>query len=180
VGGLWLLQESLRAWTEHGRGYDMAALLAEAEALPAGGPVVDVDDPVFLAPGDMPDRIATAAASRGHRRPATPAETVRCVIDSLAASFADTVHRAAELAHAEVDVVHTVGGGAQNALLCQLTANAAGVPVAAGPIEATALGNVLVQARTHGALGASLEDIRSRVARLPEVRRFEPLPARSS
>ena len=170
VGGLWLLQESLRAWGVD----DPAALLHEAEALPDGGPVVDVDDPEFLAPGDMPARIGATASASGQQPPRTHPEVVRCIIDSLALAYAATVQRAAELAGLEIDIVHVVGGGSQNELLCRLTAAASGIPVTAGPVEATALGNVLVQARAHGAAPSSLEDLRAMVNRSTKIRRYEP------
>jgi rhamnulokinase len=165
VGGLWLLQECLRAW---GRD-DLTVLLAEAGALPAGGPTIDVDDDAWIPPGGMPDRIAAAAG-----RPLDPAQTTRCIVDSLAAAYARTVHEAAALAGTEVDVVHVVGGGSQNELLCRLTAEAVGLPVLAGPVEATALGNVVVQARAHGTLPSSLEGIRERLATSSRLRRYEP------
>jgi len=165
VGGLWLLQECLREW---GRD-DLQALLTEAAALPAGGPTVDVDDDRWIPPGGMPERIATAAG-----RPLDPAQTTRCIVDSLAAAYARTVHQAAELAGTQVEVIHVVGGGAQNELLCRLTAEAAGIPVLAGPVEATALGNVLVQARTLGLVPASLEALRARQAATTPLRRYAP------
>jgi rhamnulokinase len=166
VGGLWLLEECLRAWP----GADRDALLAAAAGLPPGGPLVDVDDPAFIPPGGMPGRIAAAAG-----RPAlTPAEATRCILDSLAAGYARTVHRAADLATTGVDVVHVVGGGSQNTLLCQLTADASGLPVLAGPVEATALGNVAVQARAHAAAPPSLEAIRARIAASTPLRRYDP------
>jgi rhamnulokinase len=166
VGGLWLLQESMREWQRD----DLADLLAAAGQLAAGGPIIDVDDPAFIPPGRMPDRIAAAAG-----RPAmTEVETTRCILDSLAAGYAHTVERASALAGREVDVIHVVGGGSQNAVLCQLTADAAGVPVLAGPVEATALGNVLVQARAHGAVSASLEAMRSTIAASFALQRYEP------
>ncbi len=93
----------------------------------------------------MPQRIAAAARAAGQRGPETPAETVRCIIDSLAVAYARAVRQAADLAGETVDVVHVVGGGSQNALLCQLTSDFLGLPVLAGPTEATALGNVLIQ-----------------------------------
>jgi rhamnulokinase len=118
----------------------------------------------------MPDRIARAAG-----QPAmSPAQIVRCIIDSLAAAYASTVHRAAELASVEVDVIHLVGGGSQNELLCRLTAELAGLPVVAGPTEATAIGNVMVQARAHGAAPGTLEAIRARVAASTPSRRYHP------
>jgi rhamnulokinase len=166
VGGLWLLQECLRTW-EHD---DFTGLLDAAGRLPAGGPRIDVDDPVFIPPGQMPERIAAAA----DRPTMTQVETTRCIIDSLADAYARAVHRAADLAGRDLDVIHIVGGGSQNALLCRLTAAAAGLPVLAGPVEATALGNVLVQARAHGAMPTSLEAIRARLAASTSLRRYEP------
>jgi rhamnulokinase len=147
---------------------DLAALLDEAAGL-APGPTVDVDDEAFIAPGDMPARIAAAVGCE-----MTRGETVRCVLDSLAAGYRSAVDRAAGLAGRQVDVVHVVGGGSQNELLCQLTADAVGRPVVAGPVEATALGNVLVQARAHGALTGDLDDLRRVVVDSVELRRYEP------
>ncbi len=149
VGGLWLLQESMRAW---GRD-DLARLLAEAAELPDGGPIIDVDDPAFIPPGDMPQRIADAAG----RRDLTPVATARCIIDSLATAYARTVQRGRGPGrhHGRGDP-HRRWGSA-NDLLCRRTADLAGLPVVAGPVEATALGNVVVQARAAGALVGSLE-----------------------
>jgi rhamnulokinase len=172
--GLWLLQESLRVWERAGLGADLAELLGAAGALPPGGPVVDPDDPAFVPPGDMPARIRAACRQAGQREPASQAELVRCVLDSLAAAFARTVRDAARLSGREVEVVHLVGGGARNQLLCQLTADACGLPVLAGPVEATALGNVLVQARAHGAVGGDLDALRALLRATQEVRRYQP------
>ena len=166
VGGLWLLQESLREW----RDLDLPTLLAQAEALPAGGPTVDVDDPAFIAPGDMPRRIATAATGPLD----TPARTVRCVLDSLAIAYARTVDQAVDLTGRDVDVIHVVGGGSRNDLLCRLTATLSGRRVTAGPVEATALGNVLVQARSHGAAPSTLEAMRARLATTSDIRHYDP------
>ena len=173
-GGLWLLQESLRAWQERGRPHDADALLREAAMLGSGGPRIPVDDPTFIPPGGMPARIAAAAAHAGYWPPETPAETVRCIIDSLADAYARTAREAAELAGIDIDVLHVVGGGSRNELLCQSTADAAGLPVLAGPVEATALGNVLVQARAHGAAPESLDELRAIVTRSLPQRRYDP------
>ncbi|WP_158853730.1 rhamnulokinase [Saccharothrix deserti] len=166
VGGLWLLQESLREWSD----LDVSDLLAQAERLPSGGPTVDVDDPAFIAPGDMPQRIAAAAT--GPLR--TPAETVRCILDSLAVAYARTVEQATQLTGRDVDVIHIVGGGSRNDLLCRLTANLSGRRVTAGPVEATALGNILVQARAHDAAPESLEDLRATLATTEDIRHYHP------
>jgi rhamnulokinase len=149
---------------------DLAGLLRGAAAEPAFAAVVDLDDPVFLPPGDMPERINRAAGLRDPE----PAAVVRCILDSLAVAFAEAVSDAERLSGQPVEVVHLVGGGSQNALLCQLTADAAGRPVVAGPVEATALGNVLVQARTHGVLSGDLAALRGRVRAASRLHRYEP------
>lgn len=174
VMGLWLLQESLRAWERAGQPADLPTLLGAAADQPAGGPVVDPDAPAFLPPGDMPARIQAACRRTGQPEPEGQAQLVRCILDSLAAAFARTVHDAARLSGQEVDVVHLVGGGARNRLLCQLTADACRLPVLAGPVEATALGNVLVQARAHGWITGGLQTLRALLRETQEVRRHWP------
>jgi rhamnulokinase len=169
IMGLWLLQECLADW---GRP-DLGALLAEAASVPPLRSVVDAGDPVFLAPGRMPERIAEACRSGGQPVPATPAETTRCVLDSLALAHRRAVDDARRLADRHVDIVHMVGGGVRNALLCQLTADACRLPVVAGPAEAAATGNVLVQARAHGLL-ADHSEARALVAGAEPLVRYEP------
>jgi rhamnulokinase len=173
VGGLWLLQESMRTWVDEGYSPDLQTLLDDAAALPSGS-TFDVDNDTFLAPSDMPMRIANSVSASGQRAPSNPAEVVRCILDSLAASYAHTIRHAAELSGREIDVVHIVGGGSQNELLCQLTANATGKPVIAGPVEATAIGNVLVQARAIGAAPGSLQDLRALVIASTKLTRYQP------
>jgi rhamnulokinase len=175
VMGLWLLSESLRTWRLRGREVDLGEVLVAAAALPAGGPRIDPNDPAFLPPGDMPTRIVEACRDTGQpiRDPQPPA-IVRCILDSLAAAFARAVDEAENLSGRPIDVVHIVGGGSQNALLCQLTADAARRPLVAGPVEATALGNLLVQARTHGALHGDLSALRARVRGTTRLERYEP------
>lgn len=168
-GGLWLLQECLREW---GPSVTLEDVLADAAQLPTGGPLIDADSDSFIPPDNMPARIRAAAGAALE----SPAAVVRCILDSLALAYARTLRQAADLAGQPIDVVHVVGGGSQNRLLCQLTADATGLPVVAGPVEATALGNVLVQARADGALGrgASLADLRSAVARTAQTQTYEP------
>jgi rhamnulokinase len=174
VTGLWLLQESLRVWRRAGLPAELPRLLAAAAELPRGGPLVDPDDPAFLPPGDMPARIREACRRSGQPVPEGQAETVRCILDSLAAAFARTVRDAVRLSGREVEVVHLVGGGARNRLLCQLTADACELPVEAGPVEASALGNVLVQARAHGSVDGDLGALRALLRATQPVRRHEP------
>jgi rhamnulokinase len=174
VMGLWLLQESLRTWEHAGEASDLTGLLAQAAELPAGGPQVDVDDPGFMAPGDMPARIAEACRGSGQAPPPDRASLVRCIIDSLAAAFARAVEDAGRLSGRPIEIVHIVGGGSRNTLLCQLAADACGRPVVAGPVEATALGNLLVQARAHRLIEGDLETLRSLVRATSDLRRYEP------
>ncbi|MBO1741862.1 rhamnulokinase family protein [Leifsonia sp. TF02-11] len=174
VMGLWLLSESLREWQRRGLHVDIAGLLAEATELPRPAEVFDAEDPRFLAPGDMPGRIAGWFDERGMRAPASPAGMVRVIVESLAAAFAETVRTAASLSGVRVEAVHIVGGGARNALLCQATADRSGLPVLAGPVEATAIGNVLVQGRAAGLLSGDLETLRALVARTTQIVRYDP------
>lgn len=169
IMGLWLLQECLRAWG----GPELGGLLREAARVPALRSVVDAGDAAFLAPGRMPERIADACRASGQPVPESPAEITRCILDSLALAHRRAVGEAQELAGHPVDVVHIVGGGTRNALLCQLTADACGLPVMAGPTEAAALGNVLVQARAHG-LAGDLAGMRRLLARTQPSTRYEP------
>ncbi|WP_328904488.1 rhamnulokinase [Streptomyces sp. NBC_00441] len=180
VMGLWLLQESQRTWASQGLPTDLDALLAAAGALPAGGPVVDCDDPRFLPPGDMPARIREVCRERGTELADGQAALVRCVLDSLALAYRDALDEAERLSARRIDVVHLVGGGARNELLCRLTADACGRPVVAGPVEAAALGNVLVQARAAGAVSGGLPELRALLARTQEVVRHEPRTAASA
>jgi rhamnulokinase len=174
VMGLWLLQESQRSWAASGLPADLPDLLAGAARVPAFTAVVDPDDPRFLPPGDMPGRIAAACTETGQTPPQSQAETVRCILDSLALAYRRAVRRAAELSGTDVEVVHLVGGGARNTLLCQLTADACGLPVVAGPVEAAALGNALVQARAAGAVTGGLPELRALLRATQETRIYTP------
>ncbi|MFD7455709.1 rhamnulokinase [Streptomyces sp. NPDC059868] len=169
IMGLWLLQECVRAWGEP----DLGELLRAAAVVPALRSVVDAGDAAFLAPGRMPERIAEACRGSGQPVPESPAEVTRCILDSLALAHRRAVEDAQRLAGHCVDVVHVVGGGVRNALLCQLTADACGLPVVAGPTEAAALGNVLVQARAHELVG-DRADMRRLLTRTQPLTRYEP------
>ena len=174
VMGLWLLQESVRTWTAAGQPSDLATLLDEAGRVPPLQVVVDPDDPVFLPPGDMPARIAEAARRTGQPPPADPPAVVRCILDSLALAYRARLREVQDLSGRVVDTVHVVGGGVHNTLLMQLTADACGLPVVAGPAEAAALGNILVQARTLGAAPGDLPGMRALLRATQPLRRFEP------
>lgn len=177
VTGLWLLSETVRAWEqEDGGAIDLPALLAAAARADAPAVLFDANDPTLAAPGDMPGRIAAVIRAAGGPVPEGRAAFARVIVESIASAFADAVHTAARLADRDVDVIHVVGGGSLNELLCQATADRSRLPVLAGPVEATALGNVLVQARAHGWFGADapLEALRAAVAAAFSPRRYEP------
>jgi rhamnulokinase len=173
VSGLWLLQECQRWWGEAAS--SLESLLRAAAGVEPLRFIVDADDPVFLPPGDMPGRIAGWLAERGLPTPSGPAEITRCILDSLALAYRRALLSALSLSGRHADVVHIVGGGSRNELLCQLTADATGLPVLAGPAEATALGNILVQARALGAAPTSLSGLRTLLRRGGiELRSYSP------
>lgn len=173
IMGMWLLEECRRTWAEQGQPVSHPELSAEAAAAPPFAAVIDPDDPSFLPPGDMPARIAAYCRRTGQQPPATRGSLVRTVLESLALAHARVLAEAAALADREVGVIHLVGGGSRNELLCQLTADAAGLPVVAGPVEATAIGNLLVQARARGLVG-DREDMRRLISRTQPLRRYAP------
>lgn len=173
VAGLWLLQESLRTWAADDAA-DLDDLLAAAARLPALRWVIDADDPALVAPGDMPARMAAACAALGQDPPNDRAETVRSILDSLALAHRRALLDVQELSGRHADTVHLVGGGARNELLCQLTADACGLPVVAGPVEASAVGNILVQARALGVAPGDLAGLRGLIRASSRLRRFQP------
>ncbi len=153
VMGLWLLEESRKAWDDPP--YDELHRLAEAET--GEVPLFDPDDEALLRPGDMTQRIAAACEAAGQSAPREPGAVVRSILVSLACKYRWTLERLEAVSGREVHRIHVVGGGVRNALLCRLTADLCGREVLAGPVEATALGNVLVQARAAGELGSRAE-----------------------
>jgi rhamnulokinase len=175
VMGLWLLQECRRTWAREGREYSYEELTRLAQAVPAAGPLLDPDHPAFLPPGDMPGRIRRFCRETRQSPPGEPGEVVRCVLESLALKYRWVLERAEEITGRRAEVIHVVGGGVRNTLLCQLTADATRRPVRAGPVEATALGNLMVQAYARGYLG-SLEEIRAAVrGSSVEVHDYQPM-----
>lgn len=175
VTGLWLLSETIKAWeAEDGAAIDPSELLDAAASVKGEIALFDANDSSLSAPSGMPERIAAVLRSQGASVPESRPGFARVVVESIAAAFADAVQAAAEISDREVDSIQLVGGGSLNRLLCQATADRAGLPVLAGPVEATALGNVLVQARALGAAPATLEELRTLVARTHSPVRFDP------
>src|SRR3954471_1834300 len=174
VMGLWLVQECRREWDVEYDDIFRAAAEAREDV-----PLFDPDADGFLAPGDMPERIVAACRDARQEPPSSRGEIVRAVLTSLACKYRLVLERLERVTGREVDVVHVIGGGAQAELLCRLTADLLGRRVLAGPVEATALGNVLVQARAAGELG-SLADIRAAAAASTDPTTYEPTGARDA
>jgi rhamnulokinase len=173
ISGLWLVQECRRAWAAAGEDLDYATLVRLAGEAPAFVSLIDPTDPRFMAPDGMPERIAAVCRERGEPVPSGPGAMMRCILESLALLYRRTREQLEQITGDPITRLHIVGGGSQNALLNQFAANALQVPVVAGPVEATAAGNLLIQAQALGKLG-SLTEVRRVVRNSFEVRRFEP------
>ncbi|HXY17774.1 MAG TPA: rhamnulokinase family protein [Gaiellaceae bacterium] len=157
VTGLWLIHECRRVWAEEGREHSFDQLVALAKDAPALQSFIDPDDATFGDPGDMPARVRAFCAHTGQPEPVEPGAIVRCILESLALKHAQTIDVLASVTGASPREIHVVGGGARNELLCRWTADAAGLPVLAGPEEATLLGNLLVQAVALGEISSLAE-----------------------
>jgi rhamnulokinase len=175
ITGLWLLQECRRQWQKLGYavGYDVLSQLASQEK--PFRSLINPDDPLFLPPGDMPNRIAHFCRKTGQPEPASPGETMRCILESLALVYRHTIFSMEESLGRSLPVIHIIGGGSQNSLLNQMTADATGKSVIAGPVEATAVGNIAVQLMTLGVF-SSREEARSAIQRSFDLKHYEPQP----
>ncbi len=173
VTGLWLVQECRRIWAGQGEELSFAELTRLAGEAPPFTALLDPDDAAFLSPGDMPARIREYAGRTGQATPASKGANVRTALESLALKYRWVIDRLEELIGQPVSVVHIVGGGTQNRLLNQFAANATGRPVVTGPVEATAIGNVLMQMLAVGQIG-SLQEGRELVRRSFSVETYEP------
>ncbi len=145
IMGLWILQECRRAWEREGMSYDFPALVKLAHEAAPFAAFIDPDDPVFMAPGDMPARIADYCKRTGQSAPEGVGAVIRCILESLALKYRYVLELTERLSNQTFGGLHMVGGGIQNTLLCQWTANAIGKPVWAGPVEGSAIGNMIVQ-----------------------------------
>ncbi|CAM3916273.1 rhamnulokinase family protein [Cohnella lubricantis] len=152
IMGLWVLSETRREWEREGRIYSFPELIALASQAPAFATYIDPDDDLFLPPGNMPERIRSFCERTGQKAPSEPGELVRCILESLALKYRYVLELTEQLSGQRFDGLHMVGGGVQNTLLCQWTANALGRPVWAGPAEASAIGNLAVQWIARGEL----------------------------
>lgn len=179
IAGLWLVQECRRAWQRAGQGYTYAELTQLAANARPFGTVIEPDDAGFVAPASMLEAIAAYATRHDQPAPQTEGEYVRCCLESLALKYRWTLEKLEELTGTKLEVLNIVGGGTQNRLLSQLTADAIGRPVVCGPVEATAIGNILVQLMAQGAF-TTLEEARAVVRNSFEVETYEPNTAHSA
>ncbi|MFK4295836.1 rhamnulokinase [Arthrobacter sp. GAS37] len=180
LAGLWLLEECVRQWNGNDRSrFTIPDLLQAAQGVPARQFVIDVSDPAFLEPGDLPARIAGYCRQSGQTVPESHAEMTRCIVDSLALAYRAAITTARKISGEPVEVIHMIGGGARNSLLCQLTADACQRPVLAGPAEATSMGNLLVQAISTGAV-ENVAHARKIVRASTEPLRYNPASNKSS
>lgn len=173
IMGLWLVQECRRAWERAGQAWTYEELMHKAESAPPFGSLVDPDHAGFLLPADMPQAIAEFCRTTGQAVPEGPGPLIRCALESLALKYRFMLERLEELVGRKLSVIHIVGGGSQNTLLCQLAADACNRTVVAGPVEATAIGNVLTQAIGLGLVG-DLAQAREVVRRSFAPRTYEP------
>jgi len=173
ICGMWLLEECRREWSRQGIETEYEQLCRDAEECQPFRSLIDVDNPVFVAPGDMPARIVATCSESAQPAPETPGQFARAIFESLALKYRSVLSDLAEITGRAPKTLHIVGGGSRNALLCQFAADAAGISVVAGPVEATAIGNVLLQAIAAGRI-ANHAEAREVVRRSFEPVRYEP------
>jgi rhamnulokinase len=173
IMGLWLVQECRRHFQKQGYDHGYAEITSMAGRAAPFGPVIDPNYAAFLKPGEMVDKIDRFCADTGQRTPGSRGETVRTCLESLALAYRRTIEGLEDILGKKISVIHIVGGGSQNELLNQMTADACGRIVVAGPIEATAIGNILTQAIAVGVV-KTLADARAIVRKSFEVKRYEP------
>jgi rhamnulokinase len=173
VAGMWLVQECKRIWESKGRHYSWDEMTRAAGEASPFGPIVDPDHQDFLNPEDMPSAIKNYCARTGQNLPKSDSGILRCIFESLALKYRWVIRCLEDMLGYDLEVIHIIGGGSKNELLCQLTADATGLPVIAGPEEATAIGNALVQAITLGYLD-SLADGRKLVRRSFALKKYIP------
>jgi rhamnulokinase len=173
IMGLWLLQEVKRVWEAEGDAYTWDELTHLTSSAPPFVSLVDPDAPEFLTPGDMPERIRAYCRKTGQPVPETRGAVLRCITESLALKHRFVLDLLEELTGQPLDVLHMVGGGTRNELLCQWTANACGRPVVTGPVEASSLGNILVQLMAAGEVN-SLSEGRQLISQSVPLKTYEP------
>lgn len=174
VMGLWFVQQSRAIWNAQGEKLSYGELVTMAQAASPLRSLVNVNDSRFIAPGDMPARVQAFCRETGQPVPQSKGEIIRTILESLALAYRDSLTQVSSVASASsVSVIHIVGGGTQNKLLNQMTADATGLPVVTGPIEATVIGNALVQLISLGEI-TNITEARQIVAEMGDMERYEP------
>ncbi len=173
IMGLWLAQQSRAFWEKRGEDVSYALLDAETEAAPAFRSFIDPDDPRFELPGDLPSRIRAYCRETGQPEPGGRGEVLRCIYESLAMKYRHALGKLEGLTGRRYDTLYMIGGGIKDHLLCRMTAAACGIPVCAGPAEATASGNAAVQLMALGLL-KDFQEVRRAVAKGAELTRYQP------
>ena len=173
IMGLWVADQCRATWKAEGKDYSFAQLTAMLEGADPFKAFIEPDNPVFLAPGDMPARVIEFCRQSGQPLPADDAEVMATVFASLAYKYRYVLEQLIEVSGQNVHRLHIIGGGSKNALLNQMTANAIGRPVIAGPAEATAIGNAIVQLIAIGELG-DVAQARAMLKETMNTVRFEP------
>ncbi len=179
IMGLWLIQESRRQWRREGQEYSFAQLEALARECKPLQCFINPDDPSFATPGNLPDRVREYCRRTGQYVPASVGEVVRCIYESLALKYRMTAESIKTLTGLDTKVIYVVGGGTKDPFLSQMTADATGMPVSAGPEEATAIGNLMMQMMAAGD-AKDLKDARRIVARSFTCKRYEPTADRAA
>lgn len=173
VTGMWILEECRRSWQSGGASYEMQELLSLAIDADGFRTLIDPNDPLFAAPGGMPERIAAYCRDRGLTPPSTTGEFTFCILNSLAHAYKKTLAEISAVTGREIKVIHILGGGSQNDLLNQMTADICGLTVKTGPVEATLFGNVAVQAISAGVV-KNLTEARALIAKSFSSKVFIP------
>jgi rhamnulokinase len=173
ITGMWLLEQCRKEWEAAGKKYTYSEIVALAESVAGFQSLIDPDHPTFANPESMTQAIADYCVNSGQEAPAIPAEYIRCIFNSLAAKYKEVLDNLQKVAPFKIEKLHVIGGGSQNKLLNQFTANALGIPVVAGPSEATAYGNIMLQAKGLG-LVKSLQEMRTIIRNSVSLETFYP------
>ena len=170
---MWVVEQCLQAWKKEGTAYSYPEMVALAEAAPEFVAFIDPDDPMFVAPANMPEAIKEYCRKTGQRVPENHGEMIRMIFESLALKYKMTLEVLSSISVNPVHRLHVIGGGSRNKLLNQFTSNAIGLPVIAGPAEATAIGNIMMQAKASGSVN-SLHEMRYIISNSIELDKFAP------
>jgi rhamnulokinase len=173
ITGMWILEQCMKEWKKDGITYAYEKIVQMADTVAPFQSLIDPDHTSFASPGCMTKAIQEYCESTGQKVPQTHPEFVRCIFESLSLKYRYILGLLKGMAPFEIEKLHVIGGGSKNPLLNQWTANAIGMPVVAGPSEATAIGNIMLQAKAAGVV-ESLQEMRSIIAQSVHIDEYEP------